>query len=332
MSIEKDTQGLFVISLDFELFWGIRDKYTFEQYGPNVLGVWEVIPKMLGLFAKYEVHATFATVGAMFAKDLNELNQFLPDKKPSYTDQNLSPYYDYIDDSVHNNSDYYFGKKLIEMVKSDSRHEIGTHTFSHYYGLEDGQTEVEFEDDLKSAIAIAKSQNIDIKSFVFPRHQINSEYLKFFKKNGIEIYRETEKAWFHSPAKGAEEGIIKRAVRYLDYFVCLGSHHCQDVDEIKKGNLYAIRASRWLRPYKESESKLDGLKVRRIKKQMNYAARKGKIFHLWFHPHDIGINQDVNFKMLEEILQYYQELNSKYGMKAANMSEVVELYKAKYEH
>jgi hypothetical protein len=31
--------GAFVISLDFELFWGVRDKRTISGYGPNILGV-----------------------------------------------------------------------------------------------------------------------------------------------------------------------------------------------------------------------------------------------------------------------------------------------------
>ncbi len=65
---------------------------------------------------------------------------------------------------------------------------------------------------------------------------------------------------------------------------------------------------------------------------MNHAARNGKIFHLWFHPHDIGINQDVNFDRLEEILQHYQFLQLKYQMKSVNMAEVVGLYKEKHAH
>ena len=326
-----NSRGLFVISLDFELFWGIRDKFNFEQYGANVLGVWEVIPKMLELYQKYDVHATFATVGAMFSENFEELNQFLPDLKPTYSDANLSPYVDYIYESQNHDADYYFGKKLIDLVKKDERHEIGTHTFSHYYALEPGQTREEFESDLESAIKIADFHEIPMQTFVFPRHQINPKYLEVFPKHGIRIYRGTEKAWFHSAARGEEEGILKRAVRFLDYFLCMGSHHCQDLAEIKEGELYRIRASRWLRPYKESEAKFDFLKIRRIKKQMTYAARKGKIFHLWFHPHDIGIHQDINFKILEEILKHYQFLKEKYNMQSANMAEVVELYKEKYE-
>lgn len=329
---EKSDFGLFVISLDFELFWGIRDKFTFEQYGENVLGVWEALPKMLELFSKYGIHATFATVGAMFSKDFDDLNQFIPQLKPNYLDSNLSPYHTYIEDSKNHDEKYFYGKNLIDLVKKSGNHEIGTHTFSHYYALEPGQTKKEFSEDLDAAIAIARSININLNTFIFPRHQINPDYLNLFRKKGIKIYRETEKAWFHSADRGANETVLKRGFRYLDYFVGFGYQHCQDLKEIKNGDLYAIRASRWLRPYKKSESRFDFLKLRRIKKQMRYAAKNGKIFHLWFHPHDIGIHQDINFRMLEEILKYYQKMHLEFGMISLNMKETVELYQNKYEN
>lgn len=328
--MKKEKQGILVISLDFELFWGIRDKYSFEEYGPNVLGVWEVIPKLLELFKKHDLHATFATVGAMFSSDLEDLKQYLPKVRPAYEDQNLSPYLGYIDESIQHNDQYYFGKKLLELVKKDSNHEIGTHTFSHYYALELGQSQKEFEADLDAAIEIAKANEIKLETLIFPRHQINVEYLNSLSKKSIKIYRETEKAWFHSAARGAEESIVKRGFRYLDYFVNLGHQHCQDLSEIKQGELYAIRASRWLRPFKESESRFDQLKIQRIKSQMKYAAQNGKIFHLWFHPHDIGIHQEENFQMLAEIFAYYEKMKKDYQMESRNMKEVVELYKQKY--
>jgi hypothetical protein len=87
----KPTHGFFVISLDFELFWGIRDKFSFSQYGANVLGVWEVIPQLLKTFDQYNIHATFATVGAMFASDRMDLLKHLPTIQPQYSDKNLSP-------------------------------------------------------------------------------------------------------------------------------------------------------------------------------------------------------------------------------------------------
>ena len=39
--------GTFIISLDFELNWGVHDVFTLEQYEKNLLGTREAIDKML---------------------------------------------------------------------------------------------------------------------------------------------------------------------------------------------------------------------------------------------------------------------------------------------
>ena len=318
----KNTKGIFTISLDFELYWGIRDKKTIEQYGDNILGVWQVVPKLLELFSQYQVHATWATVGAMMSKNKEEFLQFLPEKKPNYQNKNLSPYFDFIENLDKIDEKLVYGNSLVELVKNTKNQEIGTHTFSHFYALEPLQNQEDFFADLEAAKNIAKSKNIELKSFVFPRHQLNQNYMRQFQEFGIETYRGTEKAWYHSASRGEEEGILKRVIRFADYYFPMFSHHCQSLSEIKQGNLYQIRASRWFRPFSEKWKSLDFLKIWRIKSQMKYAAKKGKIFHLWFHPHDIGINQQENFRQLEEIFKYYQVLQKKYGMTSKNMIEI----------
>ena len=58
MTHRKNTAAL-VISLDFELFWGVRDVATLENYGRNLLGARSVVPALLKLFHQYQVHATW---------------------------------------------------------------------------------------------------------------------------------------------------------------------------------------------------------------------------------------------------------------------------------
>ncbi|MFV0306042.1 MAG: polysaccharide deacetylase family protein [Moheibacter sp.] len=318
-------QGLFVISLDFELFWGIRDKVTLDEYGENILGVWEVVPLLLKLFKQYDVYATFATVGAIMAENKQELAQFLPIKKPSYQDQILSPYNQFLEKEIEQSkSEYFFAKKLVDLVLQDGRNEIGTHTFSHYYCLEKGQTIEEFEDDLQASIAISKHREIEPKSFVFPRHQLRKDYIELFPKHGINTYRGTEKAWYHSPARGGEESVLKRAIRYANYYFYLGAHHCSSLSEIEKSKPYNIPASMWLRPYREKWKFLDGLRLARIKNAMTYAAKNNKVYHLWWHPHEMGVNQRENFDFLEKILKHFQFLQSKYGFESKTMLQIAE--------
>jgi hypothetical protein len=84
--------GIFVISLDFELHWGVREIRSVSDYRANLLGARQVVPRLLDLFREYDIHATWATVGFLFCRTRDELLCGLPDKKPSYIDVRLSPY------------------------------------------------------------------------------------------------------------------------------------------------------------------------------------------------------------------------------------------------
>jgi hypothetical protein len=85
---ETDTPGggAFVISLDFELMWGVRDKRTIADYGCNILGVRQAVPALLDLFATRQIACTWATVGFLFCADKDELMASLPARLPAYAD------------------------------------------------------------------------------------------------------------------------------------------------------------------------------------------------------------------------------------------------------
>ena len=70
---------------------------------------------------------------------------------------------------------------------------------------------------------------------------------------------------------------------------------------------------------------LEPLKLRRIKSQMRYAAKHNKTFHLWWHPHNVGVLTEEHLEQLEEIFSYYDTLKEKYGMRSLNMKEAAEL-------
>ena len=178
-------KGNLVISLDFELFWGVRDKRTIDSYGKSLIRVHSVVPRMIELFDSYGVKATFATVGFLFAKNKKELMDYFPKSIPRYNDKNLSPYGKHMD-LVKDKSIqdlYHFAPKLIDTLIDNANHEIASHTFSHFYCLEDGQLIEDFEADLQSALEISAKNGNKIRSIVFPRNQVNKSYLKICKEN-----------------------------------------------------------------------------------------------------------------------------------------------------
>ena len=89
----NSNKGHFVISLDFELSWGVFDARSVDSYKSNLLNVRVVIPKLLELCDKYNINISFATVGLLFAKSKDEILNLIPNNKPSYTNNNFNPYH-----------------------------------------------------------------------------------------------------------------------------------------------------------------------------------------------------------------------------------------------
>src|SRR3989344_5918278 len=94
MDTKSPKHGYLVISLDFELFWGMFDKASLDEYGENVLGERTAIPRMLELFVTYGIHATWATVGMLMTRNKLELLSLLPPPhlQPVYEDMRTSAY------------------------------------------------------------------------------------------------------------------------------------------------------------------------------------------------------------------------------------------------
>jgi peptidoglycan/xylan/chitin deacetylase (PgdA/CDA1 family) len=320
--------GNFVISLDFEIYWGVRDVLKLDQYRDNLLGVRTVIPGLLHLFAKHGIHATFATVGFLFFENKEELLAGLPGRKPAYTDKHISPYNGHFDEVGHDETEdvFHFAPSLIKMIQQAGQ-EIGCQTFSHYYCLEAGQTIEDFRDDLQAAKRIASKRGVELKSFVFPRNQYNEAYLNVCKEEGISSFRGNETSWVYKAKDVDSETMFRRAVRLADAYLNLSGHHCHEATYMNSTELCNIPASRFLRPYSKRMAFLDWLRLKRITKSMTYAARNGLTYHLWWHPHNFGINIKENLAFLEKILLHYEVLAKKYGFRSVSMQQLSDILK-----
>lgn len=320
--------GKLVISLDFELFWGVRDKRSVDSYGANILAVQQVIPALLDTFDRAGVKATFSTVGFLFARNKEELLSFIPDRKPLYSDLRLSPYPEIATIGKDESTDpYHFGYSLLQMIRDNGNHEIGTHTFCHYYCLEPGQGPEDFRADLEAAQKIAGAKGLHLRSLVFPRNQFNSEYLAVCEACGLDSYRGNPDSWLYAGRNKNEESLFRRALRIIDAYVNISGHHCHTPDYILNGPLVNVAGSRFLRPWSRKLRWLEPLRLRRIKRAMRHAARNKLLFHLWWHPHNFGANLNENMHFLEEILRYYRELHRQYGFGSATMSAITDQLK-----
>lgn len=318
--------GTFIISLDFELNWGVHDVFTLEQYKENLLGTREAINQMLELFNRFGIRATWATVGMLSFKNKKELLESLPVLYPSYTNGDFSPYGKL--DALGDNEDqdpFHFGQSLIEKISQYKGQEIASHTFSHYYCLEEGQTAEQFEADLKASIKAKKAFGHQVKSIVFPRNQLNQTYLSICQKHGIESYRGNEKNWIYKASKFHEEGIVKRLARLADCYVNLTGHNTYKLKKVAKEPIVNLPSSRFLRPYHSKVKKFESLRLRRIKNSIKHAAQNGEVYHLWWHPHNFGKDIEENMQFLTRVLELVAELHTTHNFKSLTMGEATKL-------
>ena len=315
--------GRFVISLDFELHWGVRDKVSVLDFRENLLGARAAIPQMLELFQHYQIHATWATVGFLFCKSRSELLASVPNTLPQYEDKALSPYAHLHEIGIDEEDDpFHFAKSLIDLIANSPGQEIGSHTFSHYYCLEPGQTKLSFRDDLRAAKQAAKSQGLPLKSLVFPRNQCNREYLQVCKDEGFISYRGNLSTYCYRAGDGeASNSLVKRALRYLDAYVPI-SKTSYNLPLNVGHEPTNIPASRFLRPYSPKLKLFERLRLTRIKNEMSSAATEGAVYHLWWHPHNFGKNTESNLDFLEQVVKHASVLRDTKGLESLNMSEV----------
>jgi peptidoglycan/xylan/chitin deacetylase (PgdA/CDA1 family) len=313
--------GALVISLDLELHWGIRDQGSAEE-NEALAANREAVLRLLKMFDEFDIAATWAAVGFLFAEARSECHAYAPALKPTYTDRRLYPYREEIgrdeaDDPFH------YAPSLLAAIAAQRNQEVATHTFSHYYCLEPGQTKEQFDADIASAIAIANNSNFDITSIVFPRNQCNPDYFEVLQKRGITCYRGNESAWmYRALPRQARQSIVARAARLLDSYVNIAGHNITGWDQIAGSEgLSNVPSSRYLRPHSKPLAWLDPLRLKRITDGIQRAAVEKKVFHLWWHPHDFGLNTEENFAFLRKILEAFADCRSRRLMRSLTMAE-----------
>ena len=321
-------RGNFVISLDFELMWGVRDVADIYSYGSNILNVHNVIPSILEIFEKNNTRVTFASVGFLFHKNIGELMKALPDLLPQYKDANLSPFNEYLKfvNEVELNDKLHFAPDLIFKIEKSGLHEIATHTYSHFYCRAIGSTKDAFKSDISKAVSVAALNSIRINSIVLPRNQIDLDCLRCCSDLGIICYRGSQRHWVYSTELNRINQIPGRIIRFLDAYINITGYNCHRIFRDESCDLINIPASSFLRPFKQCLQFLDNLKLRRIKNAMTFAAKNGLTYHLWWHPHNFGDNTPKNLFFLSEILKHYKQLEVKYKFRSITMGDLANEY------
>ena len=294
-----------------------------HPYWSNLLGARKAVSRLLELFQERDIHATWATVGKLFARGRDDLEGFAPQvlqqcESKSAGASRLSLGSSEEEDPLH------FAPGMIQQILAAPGQELACHTFCHYSCDEPGPDVHSFKADLEAAQAIAERDGVRLRSLVFPRNQILSSYLPVLPEAGIEAYRgNPPKGMYHLPASGPGRYAV-RAFRLLDSYVNLSGHHLVPWSSITAEYPYNVRASRFLRPYSRKLKALEPLRRRRVVQGLRAAAKRNRIFHLWWHPHNFGAEPEANLAGLEAILDEFEQLREKRGMRSLNMGGVLD--------
>jgi peptidoglycan/xylan/chitin deacetylase (PgdA/CDA1 family) len=336
-------KGIFTISLDFELHWGGFEKWPLEatnyqlptannqqrSYNTYFLNTRQVIPQLLKLFEQYEIHVTWATVGMLMARSKTELLEQGASRQPTYEEKQLSAYH-YIQQVGIGEDEatdpFHFAPSLVEQIIKTPYQELGTHTYAHYYCNETGQTLEQFRSDIQAAQRVAQKFGVRLKSMVFPRNQFNDQYLHVCFEEGITSVRSNPLDWFWKIDSTQQESKWKRLNRGLDAYLPVGKENTFRLETLTPRKSYplAIPASRLLRPYKPKELFLNRWKITRIKAEITRAAKRGEVYHLWWHPHNFGRYPAQSLQALREILEHYRLCKARWNMQSLNMGELAE--------
>ncbi len=316
--------GALVISLDFELMWGVRDHTSRDAYGDAVLGGRKAIPEVLSRFERAGVRATWATVGLLFARTRDEMIAYAPERRPSYLDAALSPYFDIANLIGRNEAEdpLHFGRSLLDLVRNTDGQEIATHTFSHYYCLEPGPVIQDFEADLAAALRIAGEAGVAIRSIVFPRDQMSDAHISSCRAQGIAIWRGKPKAYVYRPLPRSNDGFLNRAMRLADCFLPVAGDLTFAAPQVSDDGTVNARASRFLRPASTLPYGLYDLHLAKVLSEIRMAAKQGRVYHLWWHPHNFGRAMEQNLYGLDRILDCLRDMREAFGMRSLSMGDL----------
>ena len=181
-------RGVAVVSVDTELAWGEahrRDGGPGRDYSTERA----VIAEILDLFTRYEISATWAVVGHLLL-DHCASNGGHPHPdivRPSYSWLD-GDWFDIDPCSTLEEAPTFYGRDIVAAIAGCRvAQEIGCHSFSHLIARDPGCSEEAFVSDLNACRAAAAGEQVDLRSFVFPRNAI--AHVGLLGEHGFRCYR-----------------------------------------------------------------------------------------------------------------------------------------------
>jgi peptidoglycan/xylan/chitin deacetylase (PgdA/CDA1 family) len=329
MTLPNQKPGTLMISLDLELRWGLVDSIPVGQQVERFSNAQQGARKLLALFREHNINATWNIVGMLARSSREDIAAHLPALLPTYRDSSLSPFP--LDDAIGDSEEHdpsHFAHSLVKSIIETPGQDLASHSYSHYYCLEQGQTAEQFKADIEAAVDMGDSLGSVPKTIAFPRNQINPEYMEILARHGFIAYRGYQNYWAERINGRTDRRLHRRAARLVNSHIPLSGHDTFDISDILARRTtppYEIPASRLLSFRRLPVLGSKKLQITRIKRDIKYAAKRSRYFHLWWHPHNFGADLTVGLDIVRELIECYESARDNYGMTSKSMTEVASI-------
>jgi peptidoglycan/xylan/chitin deacetylase (PgdA/CDA1 family) len=312
-------QGVFTISIDFELIWGTLDLFGREGFQRACeLERKLVIDRLLDLFVEFNIPATWCVLGHLL------LDHCMPEdglKHPEIVRPSHSwcagDWFDNDPGGNEESAPLFFGRSLIEKIRvCPVPQEIGGHSFSHVIFGDAGCSRETAESEVWACLQAGRDLGIEMRSFAFPRNQVG--HLDVLKENGFLNYRGPEPDWFEGKRWPT---VVKRLGHLWD--VLVATEPPVVLPQRTDVGLWNIPGSMIYFPMHGLRRYIPvSRRVRRAMKGLNAAVEQRRVFHLWFHPTNFADETEVMFSGLRSILDRASSLRARNRLTILPMSAI----------
>lgn len=271
-------RGTFMLSIDTEL----------DEGSPRYPECRDIVDALLQLMESFEIHATWAVLGYMFFDSRQPDTRLRAQEIVKGWQRDLGK--SFTEAMYH---DLTQGRDVLGLIRSCRVHqEIGCHTFSHVRAGGPDCTSERFEAELEASQSAASSVGVTLHSLVFPWNSIG--HLERLSKYGLTTYRGRSGDWFAGwPAP------LQRVAHLVYHWLPLPPPDAVETYHHGVWNLpasyYYVCGAGWGKMIPIS------LRVNKVKRGLRLAARKGGLFHLWFHPFNFADSPEMWLGGLEKI-------------------------------
>lgn len=296
--------GSIVVSVDAELGWGYHD-YDSPPVR-RVEGARRGWARLVDLFDRYEVPATWAVVGHLLLEDCDGEHPDHPAADGWFARER---------DAWRSRPDLRFARGLVDdVLEAAVEHDVGCHSFSH---VEFGAPETGRElarSEIRASLDAARERDLQMRSFVFPRNSVGHR----------EVIADASFTCYRGRSPIRPVGRL-RPVRKLSR-AAFGHGYLVEpqVDEYGLVNvprsLYLFGIEGPLRAL--AEPFVGDPIVRQVRQGVEQAASDDGLFHVSLHPNDLTGERKI--RRMESVLSTIDRWRSESTLDVETMRDVAD--------